>query len=340
MSTLALGIDMARATFVAAMWHDGAGHLLGQFANTPAGFAQLRAAVQPWQSAEGTLPHLVVEPTGGYEQALVAFGYAAGWQVSLPNPKQVRDWAKGTGRRAKTDQQDALLLAHYAAERQPPAQQPVPEEVSELDSLLKRREDVEQMLRQERNRLETLSQRPHIHDAVLDSLRQVLEALEQQQQAVEEAIAQHLKAQASLAEETKRLRSVPGVGAKNVLPLLVVFHRWDALTGGTGDAKGLTAFVGLDPMPYSSGTRVYKRPGISRMGDRRVRRLLSMGALGGVRGHNPLRPFYQRLVGRGKKKKLALVAAARKILTWAFAIFRSGEFFASSRYPLSEVAAN
>jgi transposase len=72
--------------------------------------------------------------------------------VSLPNPKPGRDWAKGTGQRTKTDRQDALLLARFAAERQPAPQQPLPVEVSELDSLLKRRQELEQMLHQERRR--------------------------------------------------------------------------------------------------------------------------------------------------------------------------------------------
>jgi transposase len=66
-------------------------------------------------TAAETVVHLVVEPTGDYQLALVAFAYEQEWQVSLPNPKQVRDWAKGMGQRAKTDAQDARLLARYGA---------------------------------------------------------------------------------------------------------------------------------------------------------------------------------------------------------------------------------
>ena len=95
------------------------------------------------------------------------------------------------------------------------------------------------------------------------------------------------------------------------------------LTNGQGSAKGLTAYVGLDPQPYESGTSVRKPATISRMGDTTLRRKLYMGALGGIRGQNPLRAFYQRLVGRGKKKRLALVAAARKLLVWAWKVFQT-----------------
>ena len=93
------------------------------------------------------------------------------------------------------------------------------------------------------------------------------------------------------------------------------------MTSGEGDAKGLVSFIGLDPQSFESGTSVHKRSGISKMGDSELRRLLYMGALGGVRGDNPLKTFYQRLVGNEKAKKVALVASARKILVWAWTIF-------------------
>jgi transposase len=295
---------------------------LGEQTNELQGFAALHRplAALHGEGGPGVL-HLVVEPTGGYEQALVAFAYAQGWQVSLPNPKQVRDWAKGTGQRTKTDRQDALLLARYAAERKPAPQQPPPVEVSELDSLLKRRQELEQMLHQERMRQQSLGQRPGIAGAVVANLQRVIETLEEALADVEQAIEQQVRQHAHLHRERRRLLALPGIGPKNVLPLVVLLYRWQALTNGTGDAKGLTAFVGLDPQLHESGRSIHRPATISKMGDGEVRRLLYMGALGGVRGHNPLRLFYQRLRGRGKPAKVALVAAARKILVWAWTLF-------------------
>jgi transposase len=104
-------------------------------------------------------------------------------------------------------------------------------------------------------------------------------------------------------------------------------YRWHSLTAGQGDAKGLTAMVGLDPTLHESGTSVRGPRSISRQGQAQLRRLLFLGALGGVRGKNPLREFYQRLVGRGKPKVVALVAAARKILCWAWAVFQQKTTF-------------
>jgi transposase len=85
----------------------------------------------------------------------------------------------------------------------------------------------------------------------------------------------------------------------------------------SGSGKALTAYVGLDPRTYESGGTIYKRATISRMGDRTLRSFLFMDAFGGVRSYNPSRTFYERLVDRGKPKRLALAASARKILVCA-----------------------
>jgi transposase len=320
MDTLWLGMDIGKATFVAAMMQGQEALELGEFDNDTGGFIALVNTVQAELSA-ATIVHLVVEPTGGYEKAAVAFGHEQGWQVSLPNPKQVRDWAKGTGTRAKTDRQDAKLLARYGAACRPAPYPPLAQEVDELDSLLKRRQDLEQMLRQERNRLEQLSGRPGIAGAVLPSLEQVIESLEEALEQLNQAIDDHLNRHESLHHEHKRLLTLPGIGDKVGLPLLVLLHRWQTLTLGEGTAKGLTAYVGLDPQPHESGRSVRKRATISKMGDTEMRRLLYMGALSAVHGRNPLHHFYERLVERGKAKKLAVVAAARKLLVWAWTIF-------------------
>jgi transposase len=294
---------------------------LGQFANDASGFAALAECLAGAILQDELVIHLVVEPTGGYELALVVFAYEQGWQVSLPNPRQVRNWAKGTGQRAKNDRQDARLLARYGASCQPAAQAPLAAEVSELDSLLKRRQDLEQMLQQEKNRLQELRGRPGISGAVETNLAHVIAALQEALGEVETAIEAHLQQYAHLQADAKRLLALPGIGPKVVLPVLVLFHRWQTLTAGEGTAKGLTAFVGLDPQPYESGRSVRRRSSISKMGNAEARRLLYMGALSAVHGHNPLHIFYERLVGRGKARKLAVVAAARKLLTWAWTLF-------------------
>jgi transposase len=334
-----IGADVAKAKFDVATWSGQSGTLLNTFPNTPSGFAQLGEQLRTlWPSRETQIV-LVLEPTGGYEMGLVAYAYDQGWEVCLPNPKQVRDFAKGRGRRAKTDVLDALVLAQFGVEQQPEPQEELPAEVQELSELLHRREDLEQLKRSERNRLLGFQQRPAPTPAVLQSLERTIAALDAELDAVEKAIKDLLNRHPDLKREAKRLDSVSGIGEKTVLPILVLLHRWKVRTSGRGTAKGLTAFAGLDPQRHDSGSSVHKRARISKMGDHSIRHYLYMGALGGIRGNNPLRTFYRRLVSRGKAKRLALVAAAHKILTWAWAVFTQDVDFDPSRFSSEATAA-
>jgi transposase len=313
---------MAKANLEAVALWQGESVRLGEFSNDATGFLALATQVEAAQvRRNAAVVQWVVEPTGGYELPLVAFANEQDWPISLPNPRQVRQWAKGSGQRAKTDRQDALLLARFGAAQQPAPHRPLAAEVSELDSLLQRRLDLEQMIQQEKNRIGALQGRPGIATPVIANLERVLQALKQALQEVEQAIAEHQQQHAQLQDDAQRLLALPGIGPKVVLPLLVQLHRWQTLTAGEGTPKGLTAFVGLDPQPYESGRSVRRHSSISKMGNATLRRLLYMGALSAVHGQNPLHAFYERLVGRGKAKKLVVVAAARKLLVWAWMLF-------------------
>ena len=169
---LMVGVDMAKKDFVAALFQEQAQALLGTFTNDVAGHEALSAQVsEACHQLGATQVQLVIEATGGYEAALVAHAYTQDWLVSMPNAKQVRDWAKGVGYRGKSDRIDAQILAHYGAERRPKPRPQLAEEVSELDSLLKRRADLEQALQKEQTRLSELSGRPGISPQVAESLR-------------------------------------------------------------------------------------------------------------------------------------------------------------------------
>ena len=180
----------------------------------------------------GAAPAVTLEPTGGYELRLAEWALAQGWTVHVPNPHHVRAWATGIGRRAKTDRQDALLLARYGAERALPPWQPLPTELSELESLVRRKDDLAQLLRQERNRQHALSARPGVARAVPASVERVIGLLEEELRQVEEVIAAHLQAHTTLQETLARLRTVPGIGERTAVPLLVTLGRWDTRTGG------------------------------------------------------------------------------------------------------------
>jgi transposase len=342
-----VGVDIAKATLEAAAWHEGQAVRLGTFPQTVAGWEALREAVGrlavvPAGRRDGPRPGgaarervaLVLEPTGGYELAFALWArQLPGWQVHRPNPARVRAWARSQGLRAKTDRQDALLLARFGASAQPalPVWQPLASEVSELEQLLRRRDEVADWLRREQRRAEQFGVRPGASTTVRASVERLLKTLEDELADLERAIAEQVQRHATLQANQERLRSVPGVGTRVALPLLVACERYRALAGEQGTPKGVVAYVGLDPQPHESGTSVLRHARISRQGDRLLRARLYMGALGALRGDNPLHAFYQRLVDRGKPKKLALLAAARKLLVWAWAVFTSAQPFDAAK---------
>jgi transposase len=330
---LYLGADVAKTTFVAARWETGTGTLLGEFPNEAAGFQQLADQLTRLPAA-GPAPHivLVLEPTGGYELGLATFAYQHGWHVQRPNPRQIRDWLRGQGQRAKSDPQDARGLAHYGAEHPPRDWQPLPPELVELDSLLRRRDDLTKLWVEEHNRLD----QPALTPVVRANVETVVQALAAARQAIDTAIATFFEAHPDWQDRLHDLRTVPGLGPQNAPYVLVLLARWAAMTDDAGSAKGLTALVGLDPQTYDSGATIHKPARISRMGQRSLRGLLFMGALAAAtRGHSPLHAFYDQLVKRGKAKMVALVAAAHKILVWAWAIYRHKTPFDATRYTKS-----
>lgn len=331
---LHLGVDIAKLTFTAACFYQDQVRDLGSFPNDETGFERLVQSLPP--TSEGVT--LTLEPTAGYELPLALFAYERGFRVQMPQPKRVREWGDGMGVRAKTDRQDARLLARFGAAGSPSEWKPLPAEVMELDLLLERQRDLQKQIRQERNRLDALEKRPHVPEAVRRSIRGLIGSLEEAEKEIQAEIQTHLKTHSALKEEARRLRSVPGIGERNGLQILLLLYRCASFLS-SGEASGkksasgkkLVAYVGLDPQLHESGTSVRRRKGISRKGDREVRRLLYLGALGGVRGKNPLKTYYERLVHRGKPKKVALLACARKLLLWAGAVFLKKETFDPTR---------
>ena len=334
-----IGVDVAKEQLVSAVQIQGQTKPLAipDVGNDETGFQGLAKHVEQARNKQGVpsdhwIIRLIVEPTGGYERRLIYWAHAHGWEVVLVNSKQVRDWVKGQGQRAKTDALDARMLASYAAERREnkplPLWKPLPGTLARLDDLLARRRDLEQMLQQERNRDQMYAGRPALYTAVSSSVSAITTALKASLTEIERAIEDLINQHPDIQEQLDQLDSIPGVGTKTVMPLYVLLARWDNMTGGKGAAKALAAFVGLDAQTSQSGPRT-RHGGISKTGDPEMRGLLFMAALGGKRGKgdNPLRDFYERLVGRRKLKMVALVASARKILMWAWAIFRTHTYF-------------
>lgn len=330
--TFYLGVDVSEATLDAACTCGDYEETLKSYPNRPKGWKALAKKATALAAAHGeSSVHLILEPTGGYERGLVDYAYRIGWQVTRVNPFYVRRFIQGQGQRGKSDARDALMLTRYGNQQQPPAQDQMDPGARELQALVSRRDDLKKLLRAERNRLKQAQHDPTTPATILDSLERTIKMLEAELNALEVATQELLRSTQELGAQEKLLRTTPGVGRQISLRLLPLFHHFHALTRGEGTASQLVAFLGLDPQPYESGRSLHKRASISRMGDRAGRADLYMGALGGVRGNNPLRTFYERLLQRGKAKKLALVACSRKILIWAWAVFSSNQPFVTEK---------
>ena len=255
---------------------------------------------------------VVMEATGGLEVPLAAALAAAKLPVAVVNPRQVRDFAKSTGRLAKTDALDAHVLARFA-EAVRPEVRPLPDhDTRELNELTVRRSQLMTMLVAEKNRLGRAAH------AVSPRLQKHIDWLKMEIDDLDDELRATLQRSPAWREKDDLLRSIPGVGEQISFVILAHLPELGAL-----DRKRIAALVGVAPMNRESGTMRGKR---SIWGGRaRVRAALYMGALTASRCNPTIRDFYQRLLAAGKPKKVALTACMRKLLTIMNSIVTSGQ---------------
>ena len=253
---------------------------------------------------------VVLEATGGFEVTVAAALCAAGLPLAVVNPRQIRDFARATGRLAKTDALDAEAIARFA-EAVRPKPRPVPDDQARaLAELVARRRQIVEMMTAERSRRERLASRRAIKsvDRVLATLRRELSDLETE-------LGDAVRKSPAWRHAEDLLKTVPGVGDATARTLIA-----DLPELGTLDRRKIAALVGVAPFNRDSGKMRGKRTVWG--GRANVRAALYMAALVASR-HNPtLEPFYRRLIAQGKPKKVALTAVMRKLLTILNAILR------------------
>jgi transposase len=299
-----MGIDVSKARLDV---HARAADRDEAFSNDEAGIAALVAY------ARATAPRLMVlEATGGLERALVATLMAAGLPIAVVNPRQVRDFAKASGRLAKTDRIDARVLAQFAQAIQP-VQRALPDEAAQAfaDQLTRRRQLVE-MLAMEKNRLQ---QAPN--KRVRQDLKKHIDWLHNRLRASEDGLRQAVESSPAWQAKRDLLAEVKGVGEVTVLTLIGLLPQLGQL-----DRKQIAALVGVAPFNRDSGTLRGRRTVWG--GRAAVRQVLYMATLTAVRCNPVLKTFYTRLRSNGKAAKVALVACMRKLLTILNAMLRDG----------------
>lgn len=293
--TMYVGIDVAKDKLDIAV--DPAGQAWSAV-NNDSGISQVVA------SLEELAPTLIVmEATGGLEGPLAAALALAGMPVVIVNPRQVRDFARATGKLAKTDTLDAHVLAQFAARVQPTVR-PLPDDkAQEFTAILARRRQVMEMLIAERNRLASVRAQ-----SVKTRIQAHVTWLEQELDSTNRELGSSVRKSPLWRAKDSLLQGVPGVGP--VLSATLLSHLPEL---GTLNRKQIAALVGLAPLNRDSGTLRGKR---SIWGGRaHVRAALYMGTLVATRHNEVIRAFYHRLCLAGKPKKVALTACMRKLLT-------------------------
>jgi transposase len=265
---------------------------------------------------------IVLEATGGLERSLVRALVEAALPVIVVNPRQVRDFAKATGRLAKTDALDAQVLAHFAEVIQPEERARPDLQTEELAALLARRRQVLAMQHAEQMRLERAT--PPVQKRIQVHLRWLATERARLDQDLDDRIEQSpvWRAREDL------LQSVPGIGPVMSRTVLAELPEL-----GTLNRKQIAALVGVAPFNRDSGRWRGQRTIWG--GRATVRRALYMAALVATRWNPSIRAFYQRLRAAGKSPKVALVAAMRKLLTILNAMVHHGTRWQSA----AEVAA-
>ena len=275
-----------------------------QCANDEAGIGELVQKLQALQPEK-----VVLEASGGYEAAAVAALALARLPVVVVNPRQVRDFAKATGRLAKTDRIDALLLARFAAAVQPQLRPLKDEKTRELEALLTRRRQIIQMLVAERLRLSQAL--PGLRQEIKDHIHYLVKRMKDCDRGLEAA----LRDSEVWREREELFKPVKGIGPQTLLSLCAMLPE----LGSLGRRK-IAALVGVAPFNWDSG----KMRGERRCwgGRAELRTTLYMATVTAVRFNKVIAEFYQRLLSRGKPRKVAIVACMRKLLTILNAMVR------------------
>lgn len=253
---------------------------------------------------------IVMEATGGYETQAASAIAGAGLRLAVVNPRQVRDFAKATGRLAKSDRIDAQVIAAFGEAIEPQIVRLPDEQTRELQGLLTRRSQLVGMRVQESNRLALME------GAMRKQIKSHIAWLDKAIDEVNTDITARLRKSPVWREKDELLRSLKGIGPITSSTLMASLPELGQL-----DRRAIAALVGVAPFNRDSGTFRGKRAIWG--GRAQVRQMLYMAATAAIRFNPVIKPFYERLIARGKPHKVAIVACMRKMLTILNAMTRS-----------------
>ena len=299
-----VGIDVAKAFFDVAI-NDV--KTITRYANTEAGLQEL---CETLRTKDTTL--IVMEASGGYEQFCARWLCQQGYAVAIVNAKRVRDFAKAGGNLAKTDKIDARVIRDYGSVFKPLAQTALSDEHLRLSAQAKRRGQLVRMLTLEKQHSE------HASGAIKKMIEKSICTLEKAIKKIDAMQAELLKKEKRLQEKVERLEGIKGVGMGTAMQVVIDLPEIGTLTG-----KEVAAIVGVAPYNHDSGTHRGKRHISGGRGA--IRSMLYMAVLSAKKFNPAIKVFYERLIAKGKLKKVAIVACMRKLIVTMNAMIRDGK---------------
>lgn len=307
MQEINVGIDVSKAKLDVVTVPDRTHRVFG---NDDAG----RAALCEWLASMKPV-RVVLEPTGGYERALVAALVDAKLPAICVNPKQARDFINGLGFRAKTDRVDAEGLALFGERARPEVRELPNDEQRAIIDLMTRRRQLVSMQTSEKNRLDMA--RGRVRMSIKGSLEMLAKLIEELDKDIDTTI----DASPIWKGNEARLRAAKGVGPVVARTLLALLPELGAVSG-----KRIASLVGVAPFARDSGRSRGRR--VTSGGRSEVRSMLVLAARSAAYHDPEMRVFYLRLIGLGKEPMQAIVACARKLLVRLNAMMRDATTWA------------
>lgn len=262
--------------------------------------------------------HCVMEATGYYHYQLAYYLLESGIKVSVENPLAVKRFIQMKLSKIKTDKSDSKLICEYAKQVDMKLWQGNSKHQAECLQMTRLLSVYTKQSTMLKNKLHGEAVLGNPSKAVVSSLKRSLKQVQKEIKTLEEKLIILVKQVHQ--DVLTRLKSIPGIGNKTALMLVVLTDGFERFTSGSE----LCSYAGLTPVIRKSGSSVNGRGRISKIGNQKLRNLLFMCSFNACKYNKACREIYERLVAKGKSKKLALIVVCNKLLKQAFAIAKSG----------------
>jgi len=301
------GIDISHLVFDVT---DSEGNYY-QFQNNVTGFKKFLKLL-------GSSSHCVMEATGYYHYQLAYFLLESGIKLSVENPLAVKRFIQMKLSKIKTDKSDSKLICEYAKQVKLKLWEGNSKHQTECLQMTRLLSVYTKQSTMLKNKLHGEAVLGNPSKVVVSSLKRSLKHVKKELKTLEDKLLEMVKE--NHQDILTRLKTIPGIGNKTAVMLVVLTDGFDRFTSGSE----LCSYAGLTPVIRKSGSSVNGRSRISKIGNQKLRNLLFMCSFNACKYNKACRDIYQRIVAKGKSKKLALIAVCNKLLKQAFAIAKSG----------------